>query len=163
MDIVDPFNLERFLDPQQRFYGKALRELRAGRKESHWMWFIFPQLRGLGPSESAKYFGISSLREAQSYLSHPLLGTRLREITEVATNLRNTVENIFPYPDDHKFHSSMTLFAIAGDDAHLFDRALMKFFNSELDPATLDLLKVSDPQRLSHGISRCLTEGQREG
>ena len=151
MGPLDPFNVERFLDAQARFYGMALRELRAGRKESHWMWFIFPQLRGLGRSESAKYFGITSLREAESYLGHPVLGTRLREITEVATNLKKTnVEDIFPYPDDRKFHSSMTLFAIAGEETHVFDRALTKYFQCELDAATRDLLRVSDPRRLPH-------------
>ena len=147
---LDPFNVERFLDAQARFYGEALRELRAGRKESHWMWFVFPQLAGLGRSDSAKYFGISCLREAESYLRHPILGARLREITEVATNLKKSaVEDVFPYPDDRKFHSSLTLFAIAGEETAVFDRALMQYFRSELDAATLDLLKVSDPLRLA--------------
>ncbi|MDP9090391.1 MAG: DUF1810 domain-containing protein [Pseudomonadota bacterium] len=138
---------------QARFYGGALRELRAGHKEGHWMWFIFPQLRGLGRSESARYFGISSLREAESYMSHPILGTRLREITEVVTNLKKRkIEDIFPYPDDRKFHSSMTLCAIAGQETQVFDRALIKYFQSELDAATRDLLRVSDPRRLPHTV-----------
>ena len=163
MGPLDPFNVERFLDAQARFYGKALRELRAGRKESHWMWFIFPQLRGLGRSESAKYFGITSLREAESYLNHPVLGTRLREITELATNLKKTnVEDIFPYPDDRKFHSSMTLFAIAGEETQVFDRALTKYFQSELDAATRDLLRVADPRRLRHtGLPRTAVATKR--
>jgi uncharacterized protein (DUF1810 family) len=138
----DPYHLRRFLDAQARFYAKAIRELRAGRKESHWMWFIFPQLRGLGRSDSSRFYGLASLKEAESYLAHPILGPRLREITEVVTALKTcNVQDVFPYPDDLKFHSSMTVFAIAADDTRVFDQALIKYFKSELDPATRDLLK----------------------
>jgi uncharacterized protein (DUF1810 family) len=125
-----------------------MRELRAGRKESHWMWFIFPQLRGLGRSESSRYYGLASLKEAASYLAHPILGARLREITEVVIGLKTcNVEDVFPHPDDRKFHSSMTVFAIAADDTPVFESALVKYFKSELDPATRDLLKSKGDAR----------------
>jgi uncharacterized protein (DUF1810 family) len=141
----DPFNLSRFLVAQSRFYSKAMRELRAGRKEGHWMWFIFPQLRGLGGSESSKFYGLASLKEAETYLGHPILGPRLREITEVVTGLKKRrLEDIFAHPDDRQFHSCMTLFAIAGDDTRVFDEALVKYFKSALDPNTQDLLRAAN-------------------
>lgn len=121
------------------------------------MWFIFPQLRGLGHSESSRYYGLASLKEAESYLGHPILGPRLREITEVVTALKTCdVKDVFPYPDDLKFHSSMTVFAIAADDTRVFDDALMKYFKSELDPATRDLLK-------SKSVPKARTVGNESG
>jgi uncharacterized protein (DUF1810 family) len=141
----DPFNLSRFLVAQSRFYSKAMRELRAGRKEGHWMWFIFPQLRELGRSESSRFYGLASLKEAETYLGHPILGARLREITDVVTGLKKRkLEDIFAHPDDRQFHSCMTLFAIAGDDTRVFDNALIKYFKSELDPDTRDLLRAAN-------------------
>jgi uncharacterized protein (DUF1810 family) len=144
----DPFNLGRFLVAQSRFYAKAMRELQAGRKHGHWMWFIFPQLRGLGRSESSRFYGLASLKEAETYLGHPILGPRLQEITEVVTGLKKRkLEDIFAHPDERQFHSCMTLFAIAGDDTRVFDNALIKYFKSELDPDTRDLLRTPNKSK----------------
>ncbi len=110
----DPFNLERFVTAQRGVYDQACAELRAGRKQSHWMWFVFPQLRGLGRSELATRYGIACREEAEAYLLHPLLGPRLRECSRLVGEIEGrTIEEIFGYPDHLKFHSSMTLFALA--------------------------------------------------
>jgi len=112
-------------------------ELRAGRKESHWMWFVFPQLRGLGSSAMAEKYGISSREEAQAYLAHPILGPRLRECTELVNAVQDkSMERILGYPDDLKFRSSMTLFSIVANDNAVFHAALDKYFNGEPDPFT---------------------------
>lgn len=133
--------LDRFLRQQDADYPAALAEVRRGRKESHWMWYIFPQLRGLGRSTMAWYYGIEDLREAGDYLAHPVLGQRLREITRAAVECGETdAAMLFGRPDDMKFRSCMTLFAQAsGDD--LFDRALERFFDGRPDPVTLQLLR----------------------
>lgn len=133
--------IDRFTDAQKTAYQIALAEVRNGRKVSHWMWFIFPQLRGLGQSNTAWYYGIEDLEEAKAYLAHPVLGQRLREITQAALELRETDPmGIFGWPDTMKFRSCMTLFAqVSGDD--LFTRALEKFFGGQADFRTLDLLK----------------------
>jgi uncharacterized protein (DUF1810 family) len=137
----DPYNLQRFLDAQNPIYEQVCRELRAGKKKSHWMWFIFPQLRGLGSSPTALAFGISSLAEAHAYLEHPILGARIRECTRLVNEVENqSIHQILGYPDDLKFRSSMTLFASVGVDAQIFKDALQKYFAGEPDPLTLELL-----------------------
>jgi uncharacterized protein (DUF1810 family) len=137
----DPYHLQRFLDAQRGVYDQAERELLAGRKESHWMWFIFPQIKGLGQSATAQKYAIRALDEAVAYLDHPVLGHRLRACTQLVTSLNDTtIEAIFGYPDHRKFHSSMTLFAHATDDNRVFMDALRKYFRSEFDPQTIDRL-----------------------
>ena len=137
----DPHNLQRFLDAQDPVYAQVCSELRAGRKTSHWMWFIFPQIQGLGYSPLARKFAVSSLQEAQAYLDHPILGARLRECCRLVNLVEGrSIEEIFGYPDDLKFRSSMTLFAHAAADNQIFLDALAKYFNGEFDPLTLDRL-----------------------
>ena len=138
MGQSDPFDLQRFVDAQERVYDTVIDELAAGRKRSHWMWFIFPQLRGLGSSPTAVRFGISSADEARAYLAHELLGPRLRECTKLVARIDGrTAEEIFGWPDDMKLRSSMTLFARAADDNADFVAVLEKFYSGEEDPATL--------------------------
>lgn len=141
---TSPFDLERFLAAQQGVYERACVELRAGKKQSHWMWFIFPQIRGLGSSEMAARYAISSLEEAHAYLEHPVLGPRLRECAGIVAGLEGrTVEQIFGYPDDLKFHSSMTLFAQAAtisEEDLVFRQALDKYFSGREDAATMERL-----------------------
>lgn len=134
----DPFNLQRFADAQARVIDQVRRELAAGRKETHWMWFVFPQLRGLGSSSMAEKYGIASRAEAEAYLAHQVLGPRLRECTELVNAVQNrSVEEIFGYPDDLKFRSCMTLFSSVTNGNDVFRTALDKYFNGEPDPATL--------------------------
>ena len=121
--------------------GQVLAELRAGRKASHWMWFVFPQIQGLGHSATAQYFAIASRSEAEAYLQHPVLGPRLRECTRLVNETAGrSIEEIFGYPDYLKFCSSMTLFAHATADNQVFVDALGKYFGGEYDPLTLDRL-----------------------
>jgi uncharacterized protein (DUF1810 family) len=136
--VSDPFDLRRFVDAQEGVYERAQEELRDGRKESHWMWYIFPQIKGLGLSPMAQRYAISSIDEARAYLGHPLLGPRLRECCRlvVAAN-RTSIEDIFGFPDNLKFHSSATLFAHAALDNQIFLDALQKYFRGEFDGKTL--------------------------
>jgi len=135
---MDPFDLQRFVDAQEDVYERVRAELRAGRKETHWMWYIFPQIQGLGLSPTAQRYAISSIEEAQAYLSHPLLETRLRECCRLVTSAhRPSIEDIFGFPDNLKFHSSMTLFAHATVDNQVFLGALQKYFHGEFDAKTL--------------------------
>ena len=137
----DPYGLQRFVDAQNPVYDKVCSELRDGRKKSHWMWFIFPQIEGLGSSELARRFAISSLAEAAAYLQHPVLGPRLAECTKLVNHVEGrTIEQIFGYPDDLKFRSSMTLFAHATPDNRVFLDALQKYSKGEFDPATMERL-----------------------
>lgn len=137
----DPYNLQRFVDAQDPIFEHVLRELRAGAKREHWMWFIFPQIKGLGSSPMAQKFAISSREEAAAYLKHPILGPRLRECTRLVTEVEGrTIHQIFGYPDDLKFHSSMTLFAHATSDKEVFNAALKKYFAGEFDRLTLERL-----------------------
>jgi uncharacterized protein (DUF1810 family) len=139
--LPDPYNLQRFVDAQRGVYAQAQTELRAGRKESHWMWFIFPQIKGLGRSLMAQKYAISSLEEAKAYLAHPILGPRLRTCTRLVTAAQNrSALDVFGYPDNLKFHSSMTLFARAADDNQIFMLALGKYFRSEIDARTAQRL-----------------------
>lgn len=138
MNDPDPFDLRRFVDAQDTVYDTVLAELRAGRKRSHWMWFVFPQIRGLGSSPTAVRFSISSLDEARAYLAHELLGPRLRECARLVSRIDGrTAQQIFGWPDDMKLRSSMTLFAHATDDNDDFVAVLEKFYGGEEDPATL--------------------------
>jgi uncharacterized protein (DUF1810 family) len=138
-------DLKRFVEAQAGIYEQACAELRAGRKRSHWMWFVFPQIRGLGSSEMAVRYGVSGLEEAKAYLEHPVLGPRLRECAGIVVGiLGRTVEEVFGYPDDLKFHSSMTLFAKAAagsarvnEGDGVFQQALEKYFGGAMDPGTL--------------------------
>ena len=138
---MDPFELHRFVDAQDRVYDQVLAELRAGAKRSHWIWFIFPQLAALGSSSTAKRFGIPSLAEAQAYLAHPVLGPRLRECARLVLAIEGrTVEDIFGWPDNLKVRSSMTLFSAATDDDADFVAVLDRFYGGERDTRTLELL-----------------------
>ena len=137
----DRFNLQRFVDAQARVYEEVRRELRAGRKESHWMWFVFPQIAGLGQSPTSIRFAIASLEEARAYLAHPVLGPRLRECAKLALDVEGkTARQIFGPIDEMKFRSSMTLFMTAAPDEPLFSRCLEKYFGGRPDPATLEIL-----------------------
>ena len=138
MNQTDRFDLQRFVDAQKPVYDTVVGELRDGRKRSHWMWFVFPQLRGLGNSPTAVRFAISSIDEARAYLAHELLGPRLRECAGLVAQIEGrAAEEIFGWPDDMKLRSSMTLFAHASDDNADFVAVLQKFYGGEEDPATL--------------------------
>ena len=133
--------LERFLSAQADDYATALEEVRRGSKQTHWMWYIFPQLRGLGQSTMAWHYGIIDLAEARAYLAHPILGVRLREITQAALDLPGcNARAIFGSPDHMKFRSCMTLFDQVSED-DLFRKALDKFFGGSPDPKTMELLR----------------------
>lgn len=134
----DPFDLERFVDAQAPVYRTVVDELRAGRKRSHWMWFVFPQLRGLGGSPTAVHYGISSLEEARAYLRHELLGPRLRECARLVNAVQGrSAGEIFGSPDDLKLRSSMTLFALASDDNAEFLALLDNYYGGQQDELTL--------------------------
>jgi uncharacterized protein (DUF1810 family) len=150
--VNDPFDLQRFVIAQNPVYEEVRAELRNGRKRGHWMWFVFPQLRGLGHSQMASAFGIASRQEAEAYLDHPVLGPRLRECTRLVNLVEErSITQILGYPDDLKFRSSMTLFARVAFDTQVFpsgnqvfpsgnqvfNDALEKFFSGEADPLTL--------------------------
>ena len=145
----DPFDLGRFVTAQASAYPQVLAELRSGTKRSHWMWYVFPQLRGLGHSSTARHFGIGSPAEAQAYLGHPLLGERLRECTRLviahapadAAAGAAALHRIFGSPDDLKFRSCMTLFATVSDEASPFREALARFFGGAGDARTRALLE----------------------
>jgi uncharacterized protein (DUF1810 family) len=136
--------LERFVRAQAPVYDTVLAELRAGRKRSHWMWFIFPQIAGLGHSAMAQTYAIADLAEARAYLAHPVLGERLHECASLVAALTGrTADGIFGYPDNLKFHSSMTLFSIAAaNDGSVFETCLQLYFNGQPDPQTV--MRVSD-------------------
>jgi uncharacterized protein (DUF1810 family) len=137
----DPFNLERFIEAQDPIYDRVLSELRRGRKRSHWMWFIFPQIRGLGHSELAMQFSILNQREARAYLQHKILGPRLNECTTIVLKVdAGSIAEIFDSPDDLKFRSSMTLFDFVAPGT-VFHEALKKFFDGQGDQLTLAALK----------------------
>ena len=136
---ADPFDLDRFVSAQAGVYDRACEELRAGRKRSHWMWFIFPQLKALGRSPTAQHYGLSSLAEANAYLNHPVLGLRLESaVAAVQASPAASLHALFGSPDDLKFRSSMTLFAAAAPDGP-YQAALARWCGDS-DPATLDLL-----------------------
>lgn len=140
--MPDPFDLSRFLRAQAAVYPQVVAELEAGEKRSHWIWFIFPQLKGLGRSPQSEFYGIASLAEAQAYAQHPLLGPRLEQCATLVNRVENRpIRLILGPPDDLKFHSSMTLFARATPGNPIFQDALEKYFNGEPDARTLELLR----------------------
>ena len=139
--MKDPHNLQRFVEAQNPVFAQVCAELRQGRKRGHWMWFIFPQLQGLGYSSTARYYAISSIDEAKAYLSHPVLGPRLLECCRLVILIeRRPIQEIFGYPDFLKFRSSLTLFARATSENRLFTIALEKYFEGEQDASTVERL-----------------------
>jgi uncharacterized protein (DUF1810 family) len=141
MIAPDPFNLSRFVTAQETSFAQPLAELKRGCKQTHWMWFIFPQIDGLGSSSTATFYAIKSLDETKAYLAHPVLGPRLVECCEALLTVPGkSVSDIMGYPDDLKLRSSMTLFARATDDPAVFNHVLEKFFDGKPDSATLRLL-----------------------
>jgi len=137
----DRFHLARFIQAQQPVYNRVLTELQAGKKMSHWMWFIFPQILGLGRSPTAIEYAISSREEAKAYLQHPVLGPRLKECAGLVCRVEGrSAHEIFDSPDDMKFRSSMTLFSAVSENEDIFKRALRRYFNGVPDPLTLDRL-----------------------
>lgn len=140
--MSDPFDLQRFVDAQRAVYAQVCAELAAGEKRSHWMWFVFPQLRGLGRSATAQRYALASRGEASAYLAHPLLGARLKECTTLVLDVRDrSIAQIFGFPDELKFRSSMTLFAAVHQDA-LFTRAIERCGGP--DELTLAGLRLRD-------------------
>jgi uncharacterized protein (DUF1810 family) len=139
----DPFDLARFVWAQEGVYEHAVQELRSGRKRSHWMWFVFPQVVGLGYSSTARRYAIRSLAEARAYLEHPMLGSRLVECTRVVNGLQGlSAHQIFGYPDDRKFCSSMTLFELVAGSGSDFAIALDRYYAGRRDAATVGLLEA---------------------
>jgi uncharacterized protein (DUF1810 family) len=139
--MSDPFNLQRFLDAQSGTYAQALRELRNGQKRSHWMWFIFPQVSGLGFSEDSRFYAIRSLDEARAYLEHPVLGPRLVECSAAVLALEGrTSLDIFGSIDALKFRSSLTLFTRVSARGSIFEKSLEKYYSGEPDLKTLHVL-----------------------
>jgi uncharacterized protein (DUF1810 family) len=140
-EVDDPYDLQRFVDAQEPVLDRVRAELGRGRKESHWMWFVFPQIAGLGSSPTAREYAISSIEEARAYLAHPVLGPRLVECAELVAAVEGrSAAQIFGYPDDLKLRSSMTLFANAARDTPVFTEVIDRFFDGEADPRTLELL-----------------------
>ena len=139
----DPFDLARFVQAQEGIYQAALSELRGGRKRSHWMWFVFPQIQGLGRSPTADLYAIKSPAEAKAYLDHPVLGPRLRECTNaLLENTGLSASDVFGYPDDLKFCSSMTLFESVAPEDRLFKTAIDRYCEGRRDDRTLTVLKT---------------------
>ncbi|MEJ8755780.1 DUF1810 domain-containing protein [Pontibacter sp. H259] len=141
--MPDTYNLQRFLQAQENTYQTALAEIRNGRKRSHWMWFIFPQMAGLGFSETSQFYAIKSIAEATAYLNHPILGKRLVEISEALLTINDKSANqVFGSPDDMKLKSSMTLFAAVSDGNPVFRKVLETYFNGQEDTKTIQLLST---------------------
>lgn len=143
----DPHDLARFVEAQEGVHDRALTEVRAGRKRSHWMWFVFPQIDGLGFSSTARRYAIKGRAEAEAYLAHPVLGPRLVACAEAAAAVPPPALalDVFGSPDDLKLRSSATLFAAVSPAGSVFERVLDRYFGGERDPATLRLLGSSDP------------------
>ena len=136
---------DHFIEAQNRVYDQVIRELTEGQKRSHWMWYIFPQVSGLGFSEISNRYALGSLDEACRYLKHELLGARLRQCTQLVLDIRNrTAEDIFGPLDAMKFRSSMTLFSLCSPSRSLFDSAIEKYFDGKKDPRTIELLRLKD-------------------
>lgn len=137
----DPHGLERFEKAQSECYGTALAEIKSGKKRTHWMWFVFPQLSGLGFSPTSQYYAIRGRSEAEAYLAHPVLGPRLVECCQALLKLGDvSASEVFGYPDDLKLRSSMTLFSAVSPEGSVFSEVLDKYFGGEPDSKTLDLL-----------------------
>ena len=139
---MEQYNLSRFIDAQETTYEGAMLELARGRKESHWIWYIFPQIVGLGNSETTKIFSIKSLEEGRAYLEHPVLGPRLVEACEILLTLKGTsINEVMGFPDDLKLLSSMTLFETFSESNSVFTRIIEIYFDSERDEATLEIIE----------------------
>ena len=139
--MTDPYNLQRFIEAQESVIDQACAELAAGRKRSHWMWYVFPQIAGLGHSGIAQKFAISSLAEAKAYLAHPILGERIRKCADLVNRTNGpSIGEVFPFPDNLKFASSMTLFAQAVAENEVFMEAIKKYFGGKFDPLTMTRL-----------------------
>ena len=135
-------NLNRFTEAQETVYPQVLRELKNGKKTSHWMWFIFPQIEGLGYSATARYYSIKGIKEASEYMAHPILGARLLECANIILKIEGkTADDIFGYPDNIKLKSSMTLFNSVTPERNVFGNVLKKYFSGEQDEQTLSILK----------------------
>ncbi|WP_121823267.1 DUF1810 domain-containing protein [Halostella salina] len=140
-DSADPYDLQRFVEAQDPVIEQVKEELRSGRKRTHWMWFVFPQVAGLGNSQMAQRYAISSRDEAEAYLSHSTLGRRLYDCTEIVNGIEaRSANDIFGHPDDLKFQSSMTLFEAVADDPDPFRTALDRYYNGEVDQKTLEFI-----------------------
>ena len=145
----DEYDLTRFVEAQNKVYEQVLTELQNGEKRTHWMWFVFPQIAGLGESPTSVLYAIKSKREAITYLNHPVLGKRLVQCVKVLLNLQGlSALQIFGFPDDRKLHSSMTLFAAVSDDKALFQQVLVKYFDRQQDGQTVRLLQAKSGSRL---------------
>ena len=143
----DPYDLARFVRAQERDYGQALSEIRRGQKQSHWMWYVFPQFHGLGFSPTSRRYAIKSVAEAEAYLSHPILGPRLVEIAEVAAGIEGrSAFQVFGSPDDMKLRSCATLFATVSPAGSVFERLLARYFDGEPDSETLRLLGLQSAE-----------------
>jgi uncharacterized protein (DUF1810 family) len=143
VDRDDPYELERFISAQKGVYDRVLAELRDGLKRSHWMWFIFPQIDGLGHSPTTRFYSIKSLDEARQDLSHPVLGSRLAESAEAVLAVSGlSASDIFGHPDDWKLQSSMTLFALVAEAGSVFERVLEKYYQGKRDARTLQILGI---------------------
>ncbi len=152
MPMNDPYDLARFVHAQERVYPTVLEELRSGSKRSHWMWFIFPQIEGLGASPTSVYYSIKSAEEARQYLAHPVLGPRLRECAQILLSLQDrSAEEVFGFPDDLKLKSCMTLFESVADDKAAFAAVLDSYFAGQRDPRTLT--ELSDPDNKAAGAA----------
>ena len=140
-DQGDPYDLHRFISAQEGIYDRVLAELRDGLKRTHWMWYIFPQIEGLGYSPTTRHYAIKSLEEARHYLSHPILGARLVESAEAVLAVQGrSASDIFGFPDDRKLQSSMTLFALVAGPRSVFERVLDKYFQGKRDTMTLQIV-----------------------
>ena len=136
------YDLSRFLNAQKRDYAQALYEIRSGRKRSHWMWYIFPQIQGLGVSSTAQFYAIQDLDEAKDYLAHPVLGARLKEVSSALLELEGlSASDIFGYPDDLKLCSSMTLFRLADLECKIFQNVIDKYYDGRPDSRTVDIVR----------------------
>ena len=143
VDRDDPYELNRFISAQKEVYDRVLAELRDGLKRTHWMWFIFPQINGLGHSPTTRLYSIKSLDEARQYLSHPVLGNRLVESAEAVLAVSGrSASDIFGHPDDWKLQSSMTLFALVAEPGSVFERVLEKYYQGKRDAGTLQILGI---------------------
>lgn len=137
----DSYNLQRFVDAQESVVDTVSQELGAGQKRSHWMWYVFPQIKGLGHSSTAQHYAIGSAGEARAYLEHPVLGPRLERWTQIVLDVQGrTVQDIFGYPDYLKFHSCMTLFSTVDPSCRIYRLALEKYYGGKPDEATLGIL-----------------------
>jgi uncharacterized protein (DUF1810 family) len=148
LNTTDKFDLQRFIGAQEGVYANVISELKAGQKRTHWMWFIFPQIDGLGMSPTSKYYALRSLDEAQAYLEHPLLGSRLIECSKVILELQGlSALHILGHPDDLKLRSSMTLFSRLDSAETVFELVLAKYFGGEPDVQTLQMLHTTSRRR----------------